>query len=100
MGRALGVNGVFGSVGSALAPVFVGAMIDWVTWRAAFIIPGVVAVFLGLWLTYAWGRGQVRDSHADRSPQAPPEPGATATSRRSTERGALSSTAGSGRSST
>ncbi len=75
-GMTLGINGVFGSVGSALAPVFVGAMIDWVTWRAAFIIPGLVAVFLGLWLTYAWGRGQVRDSRGDRSPQAPPEPGA------------------------
>ena len=31
-GMALGINGVFGSIGSALAPVFVGLMIDFVSW--------------------------------------------------------------------
>ena len=38
-GMSLGINGVFGNVGNALAPVFVGVMIDFFSWRAAFLIP-------------------------------------------------------------
>jgi MFS family permease len=75
-GIALGLNGVFGNVGSALAPVFVGLMIDYVSWRAAFVIPGIIAVVTGLALTLAWWRGWVSDVHADRAPPPPPEPGA------------------------
>ena len=33
-GMTLGINGLFGNLGSALAPVFVGLMIDFVTWRS------------------------------------------------------------------
>jgi len=75
-GMALGFNGVFGSVGSALGPVFVGAMIDWVSWRAAFVVPGVLAIGVGLVLALAWWRGLVGDARADRTPHAPPEAGA------------------------
>jgi MFS family permease len=75
-GMALGFNGVFGSVGSALGPVFVGAMIDWVSWRAAFVLPGILAIATGLVLAFAWWRGWVADASADRTPHAPPEPGA------------------------
>ena len=74
-GMALGINGVFGNIGSALAPVFVGLMIDYVSWRAAFIVPGVIAVVTGVALAFAWWRGWVGDVSADRSPAPPPEPG-------------------------
>ena len=40
-GMSLGINGVFGNAGNSLAPVFVGVMIDYFSWRAAFLIPGV-----------------------------------------------------------
>ena len=50
-GMTLGINGVFGNVGSAIAPVFVGLMIDYVTWRAAFVIPGVLSVVVGIGLS-------------------------------------------------
>jgi MFS family permease len=75
-GMALGVNGVFGGLGSALAPLFVGAMIDHVSWRAAFLLPGAVALLAGGALALLWWRGTIRDAGADRVPAAPPEAGA------------------------
>jgi MFS family permease len=75
-GMALGVNGVFGGLGSALAPLFVGAMIDHVSWRAAFLLPGAAALLAGGALALLWWRGTIRDAGADRVPAAPPEAGA------------------------
>jgi len=43
-GMALGVNGVWGNMGVACAAVVAGALIDTAGWRAAFIVPGIVAV--------------------------------------------------------
>jgi len=48
VGKALGLNGVFGNLGVALAGVTAGALTDMISWRAAFIVPGVVAVATGL----------------------------------------------------
>ena len=74
-GISLGINGVFGNVGSASAPVFVGLMIDYVSWRAAFLIPGTVALVTALILAIVWARGWVTDVKADRDPLPPPDPG-------------------------
>ena len=67
-GMALGVNGVFGNAGNSIAPVFAGAMIDFVSWRAAFVLPGILAVLTGLALLAAWRRGWVADAKTDRTP--------------------------------
>jgi len=75
-GMALGFNGVFGGIGSALGPVFVGVMIDHVSWRAAFVIPGALSIAVGVLLAAAWSRGLVADARSDHTPHAPPEPGA------------------------
>jgi len=75
-GMTLGINGVFGNVGSALAPVFVGLMIDYVTWRAAFIIPGILSIATGFVLLAAWRGGWIRDATTDRVPAEAPESGA------------------------
>jgi len=75
-GMTLGINGVFGSAGSALAPVFVGVMIDWGSWHAAFVVPGIAALATGGVLVVAAWRGWVQDIHTDRTPPPPPEPGA------------------------
>ncbi len=75
-GMTLGINGVFGNAGSAIAPVFVGLMIDYVTWRAAFIIPGILAILTGLVLLAAWRANWIREVTADRTPAEAPEPGA------------------------
>ena len=69
-GITLGVNAVFGNVGNSVAPVFVGAMIDFVSWRAAFIIPGILAILVGIALLLAWRRGWVSDAKTDRTPAA------------------------------
>jgi len=72
-GMTLGINGVFGNTGSAIAPVFVGLMIDYVTWRAAFIIPGVLSIFVGTGLLLVWRAGWIRDVTKDRTPTVAPD---------------------------
>jgi len=48
VGRVLGVNGVFGNFGVALAALIAGALAHWVSWRAAFVVPGVISIALGI----------------------------------------------------
>ena len=74
-GMSLGINGVFGNLGNSLAPVFVGVMIDFFSWRAAFLIPGAIAVLVGAALLAAWRRGLVADARTDRSPPPVGDPG-------------------------
>jgi MFS family permease len=74
-GLSLGINGVFGNLGSALAPLFTGLMIDVVSWRAAFVIPGIACVATGLALLVCWRRGYAIDAETDRAPQPAAEPG-------------------------
>jgi MFS family permease len=52
VGRALGVNGVFGNMGVAGAALAAGALSDVYGWRAAFLAPGVVALVTGA--VYLW----------------------------------------------
>jgi len=47
VGRTLGVNGVFGNVGVAFSALIAGALAESVGWRAAFIVPGVLALVAG-----------------------------------------------------
>ena len=76
-GITLGINSVFGGVGSAAAPVFVGVMIDYFSWRTAFIVPGVASVLTGAVLWVLWRRGLVTDVRADRNASpTKPAPGA------------------------
>lgn len=48
VGRVLGVNGVYGNLGVALAALIAGALAYWINWRAAFIIPGMISVAAGI----------------------------------------------------
>jgi MFS family permease len=48
IGRALGVNGVWGNLGLAFAALVAGAIVEFWSWRAAFILPGLVAIGLGI----------------------------------------------------
>ena len=47
-GRALGINGVFGNLGVAAAGLVTGVIAEFLGWRAAFILPGVLSVLTGL----------------------------------------------------
>src|SRR6266498_527717 len=48
VGRVLGVNGVFGNVGVAFSALIAGALADAIGWRAAFIVPGAIALGVGV----------------------------------------------------
>ena len=74
-GLTLGINGAFGHLGSAIAPVFVGIMIDYVSWRAAFVLPGAAAILTGGFLWIAWVNDWVSDRATDRAPLPAPAPG-------------------------
>lgn len=47
VGKLLGVNGVWGNVGIAAAALVAAGLMDLISWRAAFIVPGVVALATG-----------------------------------------------------
>ena len=47
-GTALGINGVFGSMGFVLAPLVAGALTGLWSWRFAFFVPGIICVFVGI----------------------------------------------------
>ena len=48
MGRALGWNGLWGNLGLAAAALISGALMDWLGWRAAFFVPGAIAMAVGV----------------------------------------------------
>lgn len=47
-GRAIGVNGMWGNLGVAFSALLTGVLTAHFGWRAAFILPGMVAVVIGL----------------------------------------------------
>ena len=75
-GKALGVNGIFGSVGLAIGPLIAGVLTDFISWRTAFIVPGLTSVAIGAALAIAWAGGRVADTKADVKPQPEPSRGA------------------------
>ena len=68
-GRILGINGVFGSLGVASAAMVAGLLTDLISWRAAFIIPGIIALMTGLALGLCAYRGWVVEVKTDRKPE-------------------------------
>ena len=46
-GRALGWNGLFGMLGTAGAALVAGTLADLVSWRAAFLVPGILMWMVG-----------------------------------------------------
>jgi len=74
-GESLGINGIFGSAGNAVAGLGVGGLIALYDWRAAFIIPGILSVLFGLGLLWHWKRGVVGDRPMPKSKEPPPSRG-------------------------
>ena len=50
-GATIGINGLAGNLGIAAAAALTGLLVQWLGWRAAFAVPGVVCVALGLLFT-------------------------------------------------
>ncbi len=53
LGFRLGLNGVWGNMGVAAAPLITGVLILIGNWRIAFILPGMVCLMFGFWLLYS-----------------------------------------------
>ncbi|MDB5862502.1 MAG: putative transport protein [Betaproteobacteria bacterium] len=47
-GAVIGVNGLAGNLGIAVAAVVTGLLIKWIGWRAAFVVPGLFSVVCGI----------------------------------------------------
>jgi len=72
-GRALGINGVFGALGTASAALMAGILADLIHWRAAFILPGLVMIAFGLAFLFELKRGRcVMQRRAYRPETEPP----------------------------
>jgi MFS family permease len=48
-GITIGINGLAGNLGIAVAALLTGLLVKYFGWRAAFITPGVVCLVLGVW---------------------------------------------------
>jgi len=70
-GKALGVNGIFGSMGIASAGLTAGALIDLFSWRAAFVVPGAISLATGLALLACMRFGLVGDVEGVARAEAP-----------------------------
>jgi MFS family permease len=67
-GMRLAVNGVYGNLGVASAALLTGFFIDHGGWRAAFVVPGLVSIALGIAYVAAF-HGAMRRSE-ERAPAA------------------------------
>lgn len=69
-GRAVGLNGLFGSLGVAAAPAVAGVLGDAFGWRLAYLLPGVATAMVGVLLIAALVRGAVAITDASSAPSA------------------------------
>ncbi|MEL0020854.1 MAG: MFS transporter, partial [Rickettsiales bacterium] len=60
-GKALAINGIFGSLGNAGAGVIAGLLIEFFGWRMAFIVPGAVCLITGAAMLWFVLREQIVD---------------------------------------
>lgn len=70
-GLALGINGIFGSLGIAFAALIAGGLIDLSGWRAAFLAPALVSLVTGLGLWFCLACGWIVDADRPRVAETP-----------------------------
>src|SRR4051812_12792692 len=67
-GHAMGVNGLWGSAGLALYGVVPGVLITLASWRAAFIVPGVVCLVMAAIVAWQMKTGRIGDRPMPATP--------------------------------
>ncbi len=65
-GHALAVNGVWGNMGLAGAAIATGLLTDWISWRSAFIVPGLFSFAVGITYLLALRRAGRDAAHHER----------------------------------
>lgn len=76
-GKALGVNGIFGSLGPALAGVTAGALTEWASWRLAFFVPAAFTILTGIVFVWCLRKGLVSEGHSVARSESPVQRGET-----------------------
>ena len=71
-GTALGINGIFGGLGPAMAAAMTGTLVALVSWRAAYIVPGAIVLVTGIVFVLCILRGWIVEDNTDRKPPPPP----------------------------
>lgn len=74
-GKMLGWNGIFGSLGVGAGPIVAATLSSLYGWRAAFLVPGAIALVLGAGLLLLVRGGSVIAAKTDLRPQAEPASG-------------------------
>lgn len=64
-GRDFARNGVWGNFGVAFAPGVTAALMAWVSWRAAFVVPAVICVVVGV--AYLYLTSEEKDKAGQRA---------------------------------
>lgn len=67
-GATIGVNGLAGNLGIAVAALVTGYLVKWLGWRAAFAVPGALALVGGV--LFAWFCPRETEPPARRSTKA------------------------------
>ena len=77
-GLAIGINGLAGNLGVALAAVTTGLLVKYAGWRAAFVVPALLAAVCGVAFariapreTAPPGKGRRRGARATIGPRSP-----------------------------
>jgi MFS family permease len=74
-GMRIAVNGVWGNLGVASAALVTGYFIDHGGWRAAFVVPGLVSIAIGiLYALHEWQAIRHRTTSEARAAAAAPAP--------------------------
>ena len=63
-GFTIGINGLAGNMGIALAALSTGFLVAWQGWRVAFIVPGLVSIVCGF--VFAWAAPHESDAPAKK----------------------------------
>ena len=67
-GHAMGVNGLWGSAGLALYGIVPGVLITLASWRAAFIVPGVICLVMAVVTAWNLRTGRIGDRPMPATP--------------------------------
>ncbi len=67
-GHAMGVNGLWGSAGLALYGIVPGVLITLASWRAAFIVPGLICIAMAFVTAWNFRTGRIGDRPMPATP--------------------------------